>query len=160
MRTIITQASEINKFFYEKSFDFLTSVPRARIQEIILASIQKGNTGKTTDFAEVSTVHRTTYGHFLSKGKWDDIKVDKTQKRESFHAISQLAWETDMPICVSIDDTIVKKTKPSSRAKRPTEEAGWHFSHLEQKVVYGYQLRGNKSFLCHSALLFRTWYKK
>lgn len=105
-----------------------------------MASLQKGNTGKTTDFEELKSVHRTTYGHFLSKGKWDDKRVEDTQKRESFHTMSRLAGETNMPICVSIDDTIVKKTKPSSHAKHPTEEAGWNYSHLEQKVVYGYQI--------------------
>ncbi len=61
--------------FFEKHLDFLTSVPQRRMQGIILASCAKGNSGKMTDYAEVFPAHRTTYGHFLSKGKWDDEKV-------------------------------------------------------------------------------------
>ena len=80
---IIALKEDIRKFFFEKHFDFLTSVPQRRIQEIILSSCMKGNSGKMTDYAESGAVHRTTYGHFLSKGKWDDKKLEETQKRES-----------------------------------------------------------------------------
>ena len=69
MERIVTLKEEIGKFFFEKGLDFLTSVPQQRIQEIIQSSCTKGNSGKLTDFAEVFPVHRTTYGHFLSKGK-------------------------------------------------------------------------------------------
>ena len=121
--------------FFEKHFDFLTSVPQRRIQEIILSSCMKGNSGKMTDYAESGAVHRTTYGHFLSKGKWDDKKLEETQKRESFQTVSELSHKNGMPLFVSIDDTVLTKTPPSSKAKHPTEGTGWHYSHLEGKVV-------------------------
>ncbi len=54
--------------FSEKHLDFLTNVPQRRMQEIILTSCEKGNSGKMTDYAEVFSVHRTTYGYFLPKG--------------------------------------------------------------------------------------------
>ncbi len=125
------------------------------MQEIILASSAKGNSGKMTDYAEVFPVHRTTYGHFLSKGKWDDEKVAQTQKHESLQTITELAASIQEPIFISIDDTVITKTKPSSKAKRPTEGAGWHYSHLEGKVVYGYQVHAaivsaGKTALCYS----------
>lgn len=41
-----------------------------------------------------------------------------------------------------IDDTVCQKTKPSSKAKHPMEKAGWHYSHTEGKMVYGYQFLG------------------
>ena len=69
MEDIIALKEQIRKFFFEKQLDFLTSVPQQRIQEIILSSCTRGNSGKLTDFADVFPVHRTTYGHFLSKGK-------------------------------------------------------------------------------------------
>lgn len=137
---IITPKEEIRKFFFEKNFDFLTSVPQQRLQEIILSSCVKGNSGKMTDYAETGTVHRTTYGHFLSKGKWDDKKLEETQKRESFQTISELSHRNGTPLFVSIDDTVLPKTAPSSKAKRPAQGTGWHYSHLEGKVVYGYQV--------------------
>ena len=137
---IITPEEQIRKFFFEKHFDFLSSVPQRRLQEMILSGCVKGNSGKLVDYAETGAVHRTTYGHFLAKGKWDDAKLEETQKRESFQAILKLAHENKTPIFVSIDDTVLPKTVPSSKAKRPTEGAGWHYSHLEKKVVYGFQV--------------------
>lgn len=135
---IITLKEQIRKFFFEKGFDLLTSVPQRRRQEIILSSCIKGNSGKMTDYAQCGTAHRTTYGHFLAKGKWDDERLEEAQKRESFQTISKLAHDHQTPIFVSIDDTVLPKTAPSSKAKRPTQAAGWHYSHLEGKVVYGH----------------------
>lgn len=137
---IITLNERMRKFFFEKKFDFLTSVPQRRIQEIILSSCAKGNSGKMSDCAHYGTAHRTTYGYFLSKGKWDDQRLEETQKRESFQTISKLAHDSQEPVFVSIDDTVLPKTVPSSKAKRPTQGTGWHYSHLEGKVVYGYQV--------------------
>ena len=155
MERIVTLKEEIGKFFFEKGLDFLTSVPQQRIQEIILSSCTRGNSGKLTDFAEVFPVHRTTYGHFLSKGKWDEEKVAKIQESESFQTISKLAESQKTPVFISIDDTVISKTKPSSKAKRPTEGTGWHYSHLEGKVVYGYQVHAaivstGDTSLCYS----------
>ena len=137
---IITPKEQIRKFFFEHHYDFLTSVPQQRLQEIILSSCVKGNSGKMADYAETGTVHRTSYGHFLAKGKWDDNQLEKTQKRESFQAILKLSHSNRTPLFVSIDDTVLPKTVPSSKAKRPTQAAGWHYSHLERRVVYGYQV--------------------
>ena len=108
-----------------------------------------------SDYGECGPVHRTTYGYFLSKGKWDDKRLEETQKRESFQTISELSRRDGTPLFISADDTVLPKTVPSSKAKRPTQEAGWHYSHLEGKVVYGYQIHaaivgtGNTS-LCYS----------
>ena len=155
MDSIITPKEQIRKFFFEKHLDFLTSVPQQRMQEIILSSCTRGNSGKLTDFADVFPVHRTTYGHFLSKGKWDEEKVAQIQESESFQTITKLAESQKAPVFFSIDDTVIPKTKPSSKAKHPTEGTGWHYSHLEGKTVYGYQVHaaivstGNTS-LCYS----------
>ena len=137
---IITPKEQIRKFFFEKHLDFLSSVPQQRLQEIILSSCVKGNSGKMSDYAEAGSVHRTSYGHFLSKGKWDDEKLEETQKRESFQTLLELSHRDGTPLFVSIDDTVLPKTPPSSKAKRPTQGTGWHYSHLEGKVVYGYQV--------------------
>ena len=152
---IIAPKEQIRKFFFEKHFDFLTSVPQQRLQEMILSSCVKGHSGKMSDYGECGPVHRTTYGHFLSKGKWDDKRLEETQKRESFQTISELSRRDGTPLFISADDTVLPKTVPSSKAKRPTQGAGWHYSHLEGKVVYGYQIHaaivgtGNTS-LCYS----------
>ena len=137
---IITPKEQIRKSFFEKHLDFLTSVAQRRLQEMILSSCVKGNSGTMTDYGEAGPVHRTTYGHFLSKGKWDDVRLEETQKRESFQTVKELAQTNRTPVFVCIDDTVLPKTKPSSKAKRPTQGAGWHYSHLEGKVIYGHQI--------------------
>lgn len=91
-----------------------------------------------TDCAETGTAHRTTYSHFLKKVKWDDEKLEETQKRESFQTVSEISHRKEDSLFVSIDDTVLPV--PSSKAKRPTQETGWHHSRLERKVVYGYQI--------------------
>ena len=53
-----------------------------------------------------------------------------------------MALEKDAPVYLSIDDTVIEKKKPSSRAKRPMEGTGWHYSHLAGKQVFGYQVFG------------------
>jgi len=64
-----------------------------------------------SDFMPVR--HRTNIGKFLSKSPWN----------EEF-----------------IDDTISKKTVPSSKDKKPTKKCGFHNSYLKGKTVYGHQL--------------------
>ena len=137
---IITPKEQLRKFFFEKHLDFLTSVPQRRLQEMILSSCEKGSSGKMTDYAETGPVHRTTCSHFLPKGKWDDERLEETQKRESFQTAAELAQANRTPVFVSIDDTVLPKTKPSSKAKRPTQGAGWHYSHLAGKVICGRQV--------------------
>lgn len=99
---IITPKEQIRKFFFEKHLDFLTSIPQQRLQEMILSSCVKGNSGKMSDYAEVGPVHRTSYCHFLSKGKWDDEKLEETQKRESLQTLLELSHRNGTPLFVSI----------------------------------------------------------
>ncbi len=56
--------------------------------------------------------------------------------------VSEIALAKGEPVYLSIDDTVIEKKKPSSRAVRPMEGTGWHYSHLEGKQVFGYQVFG------------------
>ena len=76
----------------------MSSVPQRRIQEMILAMAQKGHSGKMTDYAELGAGHRTTYGHFLSKGKWDHVAVEAVQRRNSFQSILSVAKSAKQPV--------------------------------------------------------------
>lgn len=133
MENSITVGEELRKYFYESGLNFLSSVPQRRIQEMILAMAQKGHSGKMTDCGELGAGHRTTYGHFLSKGKWNHEKVETVQRQKSFQTILSVAEKANQPVYLSIDDTVVPKKKPSRRAMRPMEGTGWHYSHLESK---------------------------
>ena len=88
MESSITVGEELRKYFYESGLNFLSSVPQRRIQEMILAMAQKGHSGKMTDCGELGMGHRTTYGHFLSKGKWDHEKVETIQRQKSHFVCS------------------------------------------------------------------------
>ena len=77
------------------------------LMSILISIFISGYHGKTTDFAQNSSCHRTTIAHFLNSGKWDD--------------------------------TIASKTKPSSQALHPIEDAYFHQSHLKGKQDYGHQ---------------------
>jgi len=142
METIITPKEKISKFFYETGLDFLSSVPQRRIQEMILASGMKGNTGKTSDYADYGAVHRTTYGHFLSKGKWNESQVSSIQKSGVLKSIREKSERAPKPVYWKIDDTISEKKQPSKKALNPTEGTGWHYSHLDKEMVYGHQVFG------------------
>ena len=52
------------------------------------------------------------------------------------------AERTGTPIYCIVDDTIASKTKPSSRALHPIEDAYFHQSHLKKKQDYGHQAVG------------------
>ena len=87
--------------------------------------------GKTTDFAKSSSCHRTTIAHFLNSGKWDDLLLSDILKRSVIEIIYSEVARTGKPVFCIVDDTIVSKTKPSSRALHPIEDAYFHQSHLK-----------------------------
>ena len=82
MKSIITLKKKIVKFFEEKGFDFLTSVPSKRMQEMILTSGMKGNTGKTSDYAEHGSACRTTWAFSVERemGRVESIVSAKKLK--------------------------------------------------------------------------------
>ncbi len=66
----------MSKFFYKYGFgEKLSSVSQKRLTEIICGLAMKGN----QNFAELNQGFRATYGHFLSKGKWDEGNVSQQQ---------------------------------------------------------------------------------
>jgi hypothetical protein len=139
--SILSNNELINKFFEENDLDFYyTKTAVKHLKEFVVAASSKGFTAKTTDIAEFSVNHRTTIGHFLSNGVWDEKYIDRIIKKEVTHFMLNQSKNTTQPIFVSTDDTVNKKTKPSSQAKSPIEKAGFHHSHLLGKTVWGHQV--------------------
>ena len=90
----------------------------------ILSSIFiSGYHGKTTDFAQNSSCHRTTIAHFLNSGKQDDTLLENTLKSSVVEIIYSEAQRTGKPVFCIVYDTIASKTKPSSQALHPIEDA-------------------------------------
>ena len=106
---------------------------------ILISIFISGYHGKTTDFAKNSSCHRTTIAHFLNSGKWDDSLLSDTLKRSVIEIICSEAARTGKPVFCIVDDTIASKTKPSSQALHPIEDAYFHQSHLKGKQDYGHQ---------------------
>ena len=106
---------------------------------ILISIFIYGYHGKTTDFAKNSSYHRTTIAHFLNSGKWDDSLLANSLKSSVIEIIYSEALRTGKPVFCIVDDTIASKTKPSSRALHPIEDAYFHQSHLKGKQDYGHQ---------------------
>lgn len=104
-----------------------------------MAAFSLGYKGKTRQFAETGACHRTTIAHFLNKGKWNSAKLEELLKKAVINIIYSEAARTGMPIYCFVDDTISSKTKPSSKALHPIQDAYYHQSHLKKKQDYGHQ---------------------
>ena len=106
---------------------------------ILISVFSLGYHGKTIDFEKYSPCHRTTVAHFLNKGKWDDARLEDILKSTVIQFIYKEAQRSGKPVFCIVDDTISSKTKPSSRALHPIEDAYFHQSHLKGKQDYGHQ---------------------
>ena len=130
---IYNQFKKLNlcKFYSNRVINHLMS--------ILISIFISGYHGKTTDFAKNSSCHRTTIAHFLNSGKWDDSLLSDTLKCSVIEIIYSEAARTGKPVLCIVDDTIASKTKPSSQALHPIEDAYFHQSHLKGKQDYGHQ---------------------
>ncbi len=117
----------------------LSKVYISHIITILIAIFSIGYRGKTVDFETHSNHHRTTIAHFLNKGKWDETIMEDILKKKVISVIYEESRRTGKPVYIIIDDTVSSKTKPSSKAKHPIEDAYFHFSHLKRKTDYGHQ---------------------
>ncbi len=109
------------------------------IMAILISVFSLGYHGKTIDFEKYGSCHRTTVAHFLNKGKWDDTRLEDILKSTVIQFIYKEAQRSGKPVFCIVDDTISSKTKPSSRALHPIEDAYFHQSHLKGKQDYGHQ---------------------
>ena len=82
---------------------------------------------------------KTTIAHFLNSGKWEDSLLTDALKSSVIEIIYSEAFRTGKSVFCIVDDTIASKTKPSSQALHPIEDAYFHQSHLKGKPDYGHQ---------------------
>ena len=112
-------------YYEQKTFwSFCSYMVRScKGMEMLINLINISYHGKTTDFAQNSSCHRTTIAHFLNSGKWDDTLLENTLKSSVVEIIYSEAQRTGKPVFCIVDDTIASKTKPSSQALHPIEDA-------------------------------------
>ena len=73
-KSILTEKSPINQFLFELGFFlYFCKTVLKHIEQFIKGSTQKGYKGTVTDVVLLSLAdcHRTTFGKFLSQGKWN-----------------------------------------------------------------------------------------
>jgi len=139
---IVPEHATLRNFLLQHRLPLYYSKPvMGHIETYMAAATAKGFRGKVIDLAEYSPCHRTTLGHFLAEGKWDESVLKNKVKTESIHHVLEASREKAEPLFVIYDDTIAQKTKPSSQAVSPIERTGFHHSHLLGKVVWGHQLQ-------------------
>lgn len=86
-------------------------------------------------YLESSKKHRTTLGHFLKNGSWNENYLLRQTKKQIMQKV-----DSQEPVFLLLDDTLCEKCKPSSQANHPTESCGYHFSHTSGKSVWGHQV--------------------
>ena len=140
MNNSIYQPKVIRNYFLSLNLYQIFSMAIIRhMLSIIICALSIGYRGKTVDFERHSDCHRTTVAYFLNHGKWDDGKLEGLMKSSIIRIIYQEAQRSGKPIYCIVDDTIASKTKPSSQALHPIEDAYFHHSHLKKKQDYGHQ---------------------
>lgn len=140
---IIPESQRVGNYLVAIGLSLLLTSPQlAHICAFISAMTQKGFRGKITDVVELllESKHRTTIGKFLCSKAWKEELVLKKYQKFVIAVIWGISVATGFPIYFIIDDTISEKTKPSSKADKPTQKAKFHQSHLKGKKVYGHQL--------------------
>ncbi|WP_340017900.1 hypothetical protein [Paenibacillus sp. FSL H3-0457] len=110
---IVPEHAAIRNFLSEHRLPLYFSKPVMKhIESYMVASTAKGFRGKVVDVAEYSDRHRTSIGHFLVEGKWDESVLQNRIKAEALAQITEISKQTTEPLFVIHDDTIVEKTKP------------------------------------------------
>ena len=118
---------------------FFSKILIKHILAIMTAALTYGYRGKTTNFGDCSPCHCTTVAHFLNCGRWDDTKLEDILKGSVIQTVYGEALRFGKPVLCIVDDTIALKTKPSSRALHPIEDAYFYQSHLKHRQDYGHQ---------------------
>ena len=129
-------------FVHLKLGEYYRRIILRHIMSILICVFTTGYKGKTVQMERASEKHRTSIAYFLNQGKWDEEILEQCVKNEVIRQIYGEATRIGKPIYCIVDDTISSKTKPSSRALHPIEDAYFHQSHLKKKQDYGHQAVG------------------
>jgi hypothetical protein len=98
--------------------------------------------GKMTNISNIyfCETNRSSINRFITSSPWDEKKILQILKTNVISSIQDIANKTKKPIELIIDDTISKKSKPSSKALNTIKGGQFHFSHTDGKTVYGHQI--------------------
>lgn len=116
-------------------YEILSESERKYIPSILLAMLSSDYQGKTLNFEQYSDYHRTSISRFLRSEKWNEMPLSCGIRRETVTRIYEESRRSRKPVLCIVDDTIVSKALPSSKAEHPIESAYFHYSHLKKKQI-------------------------
>lgn len=93
------------------------------VMAVLISTFSLRYKGKSVNFSSHSPCHRITLAHFLNQGKWNSPRLENLIKASVIQTIYGEALRSGKPVFCIVDDTIASKTKPSSRALHPIEDA-------------------------------------
>lgn len=137
----VAHQQEINNILRTWRFPLYFSKPVMNHMVHFLDGVMtRGFSGTLTDIHRESchSQDRRTLSHFLTHGKWNEQHLMRIIQQQSWENIKREAKHTQEPIFVIINDTVCRKTKPSSQALSPMQGTDFHYSHTEGKSVWGH----------------------
>ena len=139
----LTNKSYLVKFFRKLGLisQFTSSVFN-HILQIIDGMLSQNFNGTLSDIHKKSFYNRCrqTISHMMTNSKWDEKILSDAIKNVSYEEVIHQAKIKNKPYFLIIDDTVCHKTKPSSLAKHPMQEASYHYSNLDKRSVYGHSI--------------------
>jgi hypothetical protein len=140
---IVNENKKINKFFDKLNLKLYLTPTQIRYLAIyVYFCFEIYFDGKITNINRVyfCKTHRSSINRFITSSPWDEEKILRVLKTDVIKTIQEISIKSKKPIELIIDDTISKKSKPSSKALNTIEGTQFHFSHTERKSVFGHQI--------------------
>ena len=135
---IIAENKDIFNFIKKAKLDIhLTKLQNLYLVSFIMCLTISGSCSKILNISKMYFInrHQTSIGRFLSNSKWNTDKILSLYQKFIRNIIWGISLSTRKSIQVIIDDTVLEKTKPSSKAKKPSEKCGYHHSHTKDRRV-------------------------
>lgn len=140
---IITENKKIYKFLNKLNFKlYLTPTQVIYLALYMYFYFEIYFNGKMTNISKIyfCDKHRSSINRFITQSPWDEEKILKVLKLDVIKNIQKISAKSKKPIELIIDDTLSKKSKPSSKALNTIEGAKFHFSHTDRITIYGHQI--------------------
>jgi hypothetical protein len=140
---IVNENKKINKFLNKLNFKLYLTPTQIRYLVIYMYfCFEIYFNGKMTNISKIyfCDKHRSSINRFITDSPWDEEKILKILKTDVIKTIQDISIKSKKPIELIIDDTISKKSKPSSKALNTIEGTKFHFSHTDRKTVFGHQI--------------------
>jgi hypothetical protein len=140
---IVNENTKIDKFLNKLNLKFYLTPKQVRyIAMYMYFCFEIYFDGKMTNVSKIyfCETHRSSINRFITSSPWDEENILRVLKKDVIKTIQDISIKSNKQIELIIDDTISKKSKPSSKALNTTKGTQFHFSHTDRKTVFGHQI--------------------